>query len=117
MSKTKPIGVRFREDVLGMLNEKFKIETPQRALVFLERFYFQHHKLAEDITQVLRKDSIQKLPKPISSLKPKELPKEPFVQNPTRPKNLEELKALCPSELIGLDRSNWIALERQKYGI
>lgn len=36
---------------------------------------------------------------------------------PTKPKNLDELKELCPVELTGLDRSGWIRTERQKYGI
>jgi hypothetical protein len=35
----------------------------------------------------------------------------------TRPKTLDEIKALCPESLTGLDRSKWIAQERQKYGI
>lgn len=33
------------------------------------------------------------------------------------PKNLAELKALCPKELEGFDKSQWISKERQKYGI
>jgi hypothetical protein len=35
----------------------------------------------------------------------------------THPRNLEELKKLCPPELTGLDRSAWISTERQKYGV
>lgn len=34
-----------------------------------------------------------------------------------RPKTLDELKAMCPPELTGLDKSGWVATERQKYGI
>jgi len=34
-----------------------------------------------------------------------------------RPKNLEELKKMCPPELIGFDRSEWISNERKKYNI
>lgn len=37
--------------------------------------------------------------------------------HPAKPKNLDELKKLCPPDLTGLDRSNWVATERQKYGI
>jgi hypothetical protein len=33
------------------------------------------------------------------------------------PKTLDELKSRCPAELTGLDRSEWIRTERQKYGI
>lgn len=35
----------------------------------------------------------------------------------TRPKTLQEIKDMCPKELTGFDRSQWIATERQKYGI
>lgn len=43
----------------------------------------------------------------------------PEILNTTSdiPKTLDELKALCPAELTGLDRSEWIRTERQKYGI
>lgn len=34
-----------------------------------------------------------------------------------KPKTLDELKKLCPAELTGLDRSEWVRTERQKYGI
>jgi hypothetical protein len=33
------------------------------------------------------------------------------------PKNLAQLKALCPLELTGFDKSEWISKERQKYNI
>jgi len=33
------------------------------------------------------------------------------------PKTLDELKALCPKDLKGFERSEWIAKERQKYNI
>lgn len=59
---------------------------------------------------------VQDLTKPTHILKPKEQPKTNYAID-TRPKNLDQLKALCPPELTGFDRSNWIAKERQKYGI
>lgn len=37
--------------------------------------------------------------------------------NPKIPSNLNELKAMCPKEIAGIDRSLWIAEERKKYGI
>lgn len=33
------------------------------------------------------------------------------------PKTLQELKTLCPQELTGLERSQWIANKRQEYGL
>lgn len=35
----------------------------------------------------------------------------------TRPKTLDQLKAMCPPELKGIDRTEWIAIEREKYHI
>lgn len=64
MNKTSPIGVRFRLDVLESLKKNFSIDSPQKALVFLERFYVSNESRAKDITQVLR--SKGQLPKVIS---------------------------------------------------
>ena len=33
------------------------------------------------------------------------------------PKTLDEVKALCPANLKGLERSSWIASKRQQYSI
>lgn len=56
------------------------------------------------------------LTKPTNVLQPQEQPKANYSIN-TKPKTLDELKALCPKELTGIDRSMWISTERQKYGI
>ncbi len=39
------------------------------------------------------------------------------VQEMNAPTTLDELKALCPKNLTGFERSAWVATERQKYGI
>lgn len=39
------------------------------------------------------------------------------VMNITKPKTLDDIKSMCPPNLKGLDRSQWIATERQKYNI
>jgi len=54
MAKTNPIGVRFRVDVLEYVKTEHGIDSPQKALVFYERFFVQHQVLAKDIKQVLR---------------------------------------------------------------
>jgi endogenous inhibitor of DNA gyrase (YacG/DUF329 family) len=33
----------------------------------------------------------------------------------TTPKNMQELRDMCPKELIGIDRGNWISENRLKY--
>lgn len=80
MAKTNPIGVRFRQDVLDLLNANHKIDSPQKALVFMERFYCQHHKLALDVTQVLRTE-VKDLTKPTNVLKPHEQAKTNYSVN------------------------------------
>jgi hypothetical protein len=55
MAKTNPIGVRFRPEVLEKLKKEHGIDSPQAALVFLERFYCQHWELTKDVTAPLRK--------------------------------------------------------------
>lgn len=42
MAKTKPIGVRFDENVLEVLKEDEKCETPQQCLIFLCNFYIHN---------------------------------------------------------------------------
>jgi len=54
--------------------------------------------------------------RPKIKLQPLIHPEAPMVVK-RDPKTLEELKSRCPAELTGLDRSQWIAKERQKYGI
>lgn len=127
--KTNPIGVRFRPDVLEKLDREHGIKSPQAALVFLERFYCQHWQLTKDIAAPLRteKPLIIKKPPQKATNKAKEpdsdTPVEivqptPEVFNGSKmPSNLEELKAMCPKNITGVDRTIWIAEERKKYGI
>lgn len=66
------------------------------------------------------KTQVKDLTKPTNEIKPAEQPKTNYTVNTAeekKPRNLDELKALCPPELTGFDRSNWVATERQKYGI
>lgn len=44
MAKTKPIGVRFDEDLLEVLREDEKCETAQQSLNFLSIFYRNNKK-------------------------------------------------------------------------
>ena len=44
-------------------------------------------------------------------------PKSETVVEHGNPKNLEELKALCPLDLKGIERSAWISEKRKQYGI
>lgn len=59
---------------------------------------------------------VKDLTQPTHSVSPEKQPKANFTIN-TAPKNLDELKALCPPELTGLERSAWISKNRVKYGV
>lgn len=57
------------------------------------------------------------LTKPTGVLEPHQQPKTNFSIN-TKPKTLDELRALCPAEITDkIERGNWLGKERQKYGI
>lgn len=60
---------------------------------------------------------VQDLNKATGELKPPEQPATNYTVNTKVPKTLEELKGLCPIELKGFDRSEWISKERIKYSI
>lgn len=74
----------------------------------LHRIYWNRMKSAADkigkavFVEKIKKDSV------VTNNVPKEI---------NTPKTLDQLKAICPKELTGLDRSEWIAKERVKYNI
>lgn len=65
MNKTNPIGVRFRADLLEKLKTDHGVDSPQKALVFYEKFYAQHHSLTKDVAAPLRASSPKGEKKPI----------------------------------------------------
>lgn len=130
MNKTNPIGVRFRADLLEKLKKDHGVESPQKALVFYERFFVTHSGYVRDVKAPLRDDldltpaakkevkniEIKDLPKTEVVLKPQEQPKTNFATN-AKPKTLDELKSLCPFKENGAERSEWIRENRVKYNI
>lgn len=82
MAKTNPIGVRFREDVLEKLRIDHGVDSPQKSLIFLERFYVTHSELAKNVTQVLRAatfdpkllEELSELKKTIAEIKSEKIP-------------------------------------------
>lgn len=75
MNKTNPIGVRFRADLLEKLKLDHGIESPQKALVFYERFFVNHCELAKDMKSPLRKEVASSSAIPTSLLVRQERPK------------------------------------------
>lgn len=92
---------------------KKQIEAAKAILVQLPSDYLKLNKVS-----AIKSDGtvIKDVTKPTNVIKPHEQPKTNYTID-TRPKTLDQLKALCPAELTGFDRSAWIANERQKYGI
>lgn len=96
--KTDPISIRINEAHLQAAKAKSGIKKTQQLIDFLFSEYAN--------------DTKPKSQAPIKIVTTKE-----STPIGGKPKNLDELKALCPSELTGLERSNWISSERQKYNI
>lgn len=137
MNKTNPIGVRFRADLLEKLKAEHGIESPQKALIFYERFFVAHSGYVRDVKSPLR-DGVEKPKNRISDELgkstnlhekakdevydapplPKSVKDEYLKVGVVKPKTLDELRALCPAEITDkIERGNWLGLERQKYGI
>lgn len=84
MNKTNPIGVRFRADLLEKLKNDHGIESPQKALVFYERFFVTHSGYVRDVKYPLR-DDLDLTPaakKEVKNIKIKDLPKTEGVLKP-----------------------------------
>lgn len=110
MAKTKPIGVRFDEPTLNKLRGMGYI-SPQSALTFLEKFWVGNiEKVVAENNKPENKNGITKERDGYNEVTNPLSENECFV-----PKTLQELKDLCPKELTGLERSQWIANKRQEY--
>lgn len=120
--KTKPTSLRFDQNDLLLGVNKSGIKKTQKLMDSLLAEYVRDLKPQ---FQSLPKDFIE-ITGPISAVSKngnvivKDITKPPATSNytiDTRPQTLDQLKALCPSDLIGFEKSAWIANERQKYGI
>tara|TARA_R110000868_G_scaffold141749_1_gene358476 strand:- start:41 stop:361 length:321 start_codon:yes stop_codon:yes gene_type:complete len=64
MAKTKPIGVRFDEDLLIELKEHGRAESPQKALNYLSDFY-RHNGKDKDWLKNFVKVKVEEKIKPV----------------------------------------------------
>lgn len=97
MNKTNPIGVRFRLDILEKLKKDHKIESPQKALVFLERFYVSHHSVLKEVSAPLRTEKVK------DTHQAKEKPKKAFNEKEDHSEK-ESKRELTPIEKIRLKK-------------
>lgn len=88
MSKTKPIGVRFDEDMLRVFKEDGIADSPQKALNFLSDFYLRnkHHEngglKVSELFRNINQDVQVEIP-----IKKKEIQKEVIVKKVTPEKS------------------------------
>lgn len=108
--KSPSVGLKFQKPIKGP-----KSLLPERLN---ETASF--HKSAKNMAYNAPKlpaDTIDEMAfVPGSDLPPALKTEASFVKE-VKPKNLDELKALCPFPEKTEERSNWIRTERQKYGI
>ena len=67
-----------------------------------------------EVVVVDPKEKLKRLA-PLATNQP--VPKIDYIKKMGSPTNLEELKALCPKELTGFDKSEWISKKRVEFGI
>lgn len=120
--KTRPTSLRFDENDLLLAVNKSGIKKTQKLMDFLlseyvREFKPQFQKLPKDFMEITGAISaVDKSGKVVV----KDITKPPATSNytiNTNPKTLDQLKAICPKNLTGFERSEWIGKERQKYGI
>jgi hypothetical protein len=97
--KNKPVPVRFNVNLLEVLKEEEKIETPQQALNFLANFWENNRPAKEDFT---KKFEDVKAPVPATPA-PKAKERE----------NKDESTG-APPGLSGIDLSIWKAEQKEK---
>ena len=116
-TRTSPTGIRFDIEKLSFISKTENLETKQQVVDFLMENYWWTKK-SEDklLSSPIKHTPLSKKEVVEHEIKPKEQQKSNFTID-TRPKTLDQLKALCPNELKGFDRSEWIGKKRQEYGI
>lgn len=93
-----------KSNLCRIINDQNK-ELPDKYIAPIEKALsdYGYVKITDELTMPTNKDQSEE-PKsilPINSI----------------PKTLDQLKALCPPDLVGLDKSEWIRLNRVKYNI
>jgi hypothetical protein len=110
MAKTNPIGVRFDKDLLEKINKITGIKhTHQKAHSLYEAAF----KKTLDEKKEAHKEQLTDEAAKYVIVVPDPTIQALFIQ----PKTLDDIKAMCPPELIGIEKSAWIAEQRTKYKI
>lgn len=106
-----------RMAIYEFLNGKIT-NTERKSFISLDEKVFtpSDREIKQKATKEKKRPLVTDLTKSAGVLNPQEPPKTNYSIDPA-PKTLDELKKLCPAELTGFDKSNWVATERQKYGI
>ena len=84
MAKTKPIGVRFDEEILALIQKEQNLSSPQRVLNYLMESYLKSNSLA---------------PKQVDNIKLEQVKNVEWLESPKNDK-LEMPKGLSLEERI-----------------
>jgi hypothetical protein len=112
----QPLNIEELPLVMSLRSENASLMTEIARLKPLADSWLNYSTQQLKDSRSNQKTEVKDLTMPTNEIKHQEQPKTNFSIN-TTPKTLDELKALCPAELTGLERSEWIRIERQKYGI
>ena len=113
-TRTSPTGIRFDIEKLSFISERENLETKQQVVDFLMENYWWDKKSEDKALSA----PIKHIPPSKREIVEQVLTSEAeLVVEPKVPKNITELKALCPKNLVGIARTAWIFDKKKEYGI
>lgn len=103
-------AIEFGEAITSHAQEEINPPGPKK------KFPSSDREIKQKAPKEEKRPIVADLTRPTGVLELHQQPKTNFSIN-TKPKTLDELKALCPHPEKSDERSNWVRIERQKYGI
>ena len=114
MAKSKPVGLRYDLNIYNVAKNELGIDTPQQYLNYFEKLYIDNRKHLKTKNEIVN-DSFLLDTKDKNKNSDNTIFISKEIKNICAPKNLSELKEICPFKEIGEKRSEWLRTERPKY--
>ena len=124
--RTEPTGVRFDKSFLEKTRKDTGLKSNQSIVDYLVKFYEQQvypivlnpvmeRNAAIGITEKQINDQCR--PKDIRSSMASPTKNSTGLKTGTIPQTIDDIRAMCPLDLTGMARTQWITEQREKYGI
>lgn len=109
MAKSKPIGVRFDQNMLDVFKEDGIADSPQKALNFLHAFYLKNRNDKTDFTELFSKSKL-------FANRPKDIKDSPPKSANSKEKRIEAIGAEKEPEWVKtpLGRQSWKSDQKKR---